>query len=169
MFTKPLSNAAYSNKCSTKLTDCPNLCRPKRLLNRIKPSRMKLNLVAPSRITRAVSRSQRRVSITRNNVIGLPRIVRAHTATTQPANVRRVPHGLSALAVIPSVLPSNPLPGRLSHVHVTVTRLLMFRAARAVTGHTATIQTRLPKVTHIKSLPSKLKNLPNFVFPTDFF
>jgi hypothetical protein len=102
-------------------------------------------------------------------MVGLPRIVRPGTATTQPTNVRCFPHSLSAFAVIPSVLPRHPLTGSLRHIHITITGLLMFRAPRAVTGHTATIQTRLPKVTHMKSLLSKLKNLPNFVFPINFF
>jgi hypothetical protein len=79
-------------------------------------------------------------------VIGLPGITRDSPATAQPTHVSGLTHSLSPTPVIPRVLPRGLLTGCLRHIGVTVTRLLMLRAARTVPGYTPTVQARLAEV-----------------------
>ena len=113
--------------------------------------------------------SQRRIRITRNNVICLPRITRHSTTTTQPTHSRSLPYRFSAFAVITRVLPRGLLTCRLRHIRVPVTGLLMLRATRTITGYTPTIQAWLAEVRHTLSLHSRGKDLRNFVSHKNFF
>ena len=113
--------------------------------------------------------SQRRIRVTRNNVIGLPRIIRYRTTTTQPTHVRSLPHSASPTPVIARVLPRGLLTGSLRHICVPVTGLLMLRATRTIPGYTPTIQAWLAEVRHTLSLHSRGKDLRNFVSHKNFF
>jgi hypothetical protein len=113
--------------------------------------------------------SQRRIRITRNNVISLPRITRHSPTTTQPTHSRSLPYRFSAFAVITRVLPRGLLTCRLRHIRVPVTGLLMLRATRTITGYTPTVQARLAEVRHTLSLHRRLKDLRNFEIPKGFF
>jgi hypothetical protein len=109
--------------------------------------------------------SQRRIRVTRNNVIGLPRITRDSPTTTQPTHVRSLPDSASPTPVIARVLPRGLLTCRLRHICVPVTGLLMLRATRTITGYTATVQARLAKVRHTPEFTQTAQRLAKFCIP----
>jgi hypothetical protein len=95
-----------------------------------------------------MSRSQRTISITSNQMVSLPRVTNTSALTTQMTNNRTITHLLSTALIIPTISIQSLLNKRPTQLSQLINTALMNLTPITTRSQFATIKTRLRETTH---------------------
>jgi hypothetical protein len=96
-----------------------------------------------------MSRSQRRISITSNQMVSLPRVTHTSTLTTQMTHNSSLTNLLRTTLVIPTISIQSLFDKRPTHLSQLINSALMNVATATTRSQHTTIKTRLRKTTHL--------------------
>jgi hypothetical protein len=96
-----------------------------------------------------MSRSQRRICITSNQMVSLPRVTHTSALTTQMTHNSGLTNLLRTTLVIPTISIQRLLDERPAHLSQIIHTALMNVATATTRSQHTTIQTRLRKATHL--------------------